>query len=207
MEIFAAASGLCGRIVPSRERFMGLAAIRTNRARAILLAVVLMLPGLQLNVAAETTDSRKGLVDKERCALAASLKAVYERPSAVKERGPFLVMSVKGRPQAYVQCMFADNRKKLYCEASSGDYVERESKPCMSCLSQESVAALGRLGFAIGTGGKNYPYKRDLNGTPDFDAIATLMLSALHDAYGVREGTTLDTYAPFEGSIIVVCRM
>ncbi len=85
------------------------------------------------------------------------MKAVYERPSAVKERGPFLVMSVKGQPQAYVQCMFADNRKKLYCEASSGDYTERDSKPCMSCLSQEFVAALGRLGFAIETGGKNYP--------------------------------------------------
>ncbi len=49
---------------------MGLAGTRTNRARAILLAVVLMLPGLQLNAAAETTDSREGLVDKERCLLA-----------------------------------------------------------------------------------------------------------------------------------------
>lgn len=174
---------------------------------AIRLVFILVLAAFNvLNAAAGTRDSRSELIETHCCVLAGSLQAVYERPSAFRECDRFLILSVKGWPQAYVQCMFADNRKKLYCEASSGYYAEPDSKPRMSYLPQDFIAALGRLGFATGTPEKNFRYERDLSGTPEFDAIATLMLSALHDAYGAREDTLLDTYAPFAGTLVVACR-
>jgi hypothetical protein len=97
--------------------------------------------------------------------------------------------------------------QKLYCEASSFYCAERETKPRTLYLPPEAIAALEKLGFATGSAEKNLSYERDLRGVPDFDAIAVFMLTALHDAYGVQEDTELKTVAPFEGSMIVVCRM
>jgi hypothetical protein len=52
---------------------------------------------------------------------------------------------------------------------------------------------------------KNFIYERRLGPSPDFDPIATLMLTALHDGYDVREDTVLKTVAPFAGNLIVAC--
>ena len=169
---------------------------------AVFLAMISGLPP----VVAQPADTLNELLAAERCLLSAQLKAVYERPSAFKERGRFLVVRVEARPQSYVQCMFADNRSKLYCEASSFYYAEPEMKPRTFYMPSDAMAALQKLGFATRTSEKNFPYERALSGTPDFDAIATLMLTALHDAYGAREDTVLTTAAPFVGTIIVVCR-
>ena len=170
----------------------------------LLLAVISgLLPGPAV---AQPADTLNELLAAERCPLSAQLKAVYERPSAFKERDRFLVVSVKIRPQNYVQCMFAENRSKLYCEASSSYSAERETKLRMLYMPPDAMAVLQKLGFATKTSEKNFSYERALSGAPDFDAIATLMLTVLHDAYGVREDTVLTTAAPFVGTIIVVCR-
>ena len=132
----------------------------------------------------------------QRCAIAAYLKAIYVRPSLVKERDRFVVVSVDGQPQAYVQCMFAENFTLLYCEASSGFYAESESEPRTSRLSQRRINALAKLGFATGPKEKNYRYERRLDRDPDFEAIATLMLSALHSGYDVGKDTRLHLKAP-----------
>jgi len=47
------------------------------------------------------------------------------------------------------------------------------------------LAALEWPDFAAG-GGKNYPYVPAFRGEPDFEAIAILMLTALHDTYAAR---------------------
>ena len=168
--------------------------------RAIVFVVVLLagLPAL--------ADSLADLLAAKRCPLDAQLRAVHDRPSAFKERDRFLVISVKQHPQWYVQCMFAANRTKLYCEASSGYYAERAETPRTTYLSPDSTAALARLGFAIGAAEKNFSYERELTVKPDFDAIATFMLTVLHDGYGVGAETELETIAPFSGNLVVACR-
>jgi hypothetical protein len=169
--------------------------------RAIALMCITLLAGLAAgHAAAQTADTLKELLFYRRCPLSSSLQAVYERPAKVVGRARFLTVTVTGRPAAFVQCMFADGA--VYCEASAFEGPVSRKVP----LPAPSVAALQRLGFAIGVGGENLSYEHAFRGTPDFDAIATLMLTALHDAYGVREETELNTYAPFAGSIITVCR-
>jgi hypothetical protein len=151
--------------------------------------------------AAQTDDTLETLLYFRKCPLSAELQAVYERPAEVEGRGRFLTVTVTDRPAAFVQCMIAGGA--AICEASAFDGGTELSK---IPLPPQSVAALQKLGFAAAPDGKNFPYRRAFRGKPDFDAIAVLMLTALYDAYGVREETDLKTYAPFAGSIITVCR-
>jgi hypothetical protein len=154
--------------------------------------------GFSLQAAAQTAQSLKDLLRARSCGISAQLRAVYERPSAVKERDRFFVISVTSDPQRYVQCMFAEDRPKLFCEASNGGRARARS--------EETKAVLRRLGFSTETADKNFTYEKDLTREPDFDAITTLMLTALHDGYGVRADTELTVDAPFRGRLITVCR-
>ena len=150
--------------------------------------------------AAQSTDTLRPLLAFRQCPLTPYLRAVYERPAKVDGRARFLTVTVTERPQAFVQCMIA--RDEAYCEASAFDGTLSHKAP----LAAPALAALQKLAFAATTGGANLSYRRAFDGEPDFDAIAILMLTALHDAYGVRADTALDTYAPFEGAMVTACR-
>lgn len=170
----------------------------SRRCTALLLCAVLIAGLAAGHVAAQSVDTLKELLLYYRCPLSPYLQAIYERPAAVADR--FLRVSVTDRPQSFVQCMFRDTA--VYCEASAYDGTVSRKR----ALAPQAVAALQSLGFAIGKGGENLSYERAFRGRPDFDAIATLMLTALHDAYSVRADTELKTYTPFAGNLITVCR-
>jgi hypothetical protein len=159
-----------------------------------------LLAGLAMGrAAAQSVDTLKALL-AYTCPLAPYLRAVYQRPAKVDGRARFLTVTVTERPQAFVRCMFDDDA--VYCEASAFyDGTLSRKVP----LPAQAVAALQKLGFAATTDGHNFSYRRAFRGAPDFDAVAILMLTALHDAYGVREDTELDVDAPFAGDLITVC--
>jgi hypothetical protein len=168
----------------------------------IKLPCAALLAGLAVGcAAAQTDDTLETLLYFRRCELSSELQAVYERPAEVEGRGRFLTVTVTERPAVFVQCTIADGA--VICEASAFDGSTEANK---TPLPARSVAALRKLGFTAEPDGKNLTYRRAFRGKPDFDAIAVLMLTALYDAYGVRAETELDTYAPFAGSIITVCR-
>ena len=175
------------------------------RRKAILFCAALLAGLAAGRAVAQSPDTLKALLAFQQCPLSSYLKAVYERPAAVEGDAAFLKVSVTDRPLNYVQCKFTDDRKKLYCEASS--YVDGGPGAFSLSLPAEALAALAKIGFATGDAKQNFPYERALRDTPDFDAIATMMLTALHDAYGVRAETELETYAPFAGNLITVCRL
>jgi hypothetical protein len=164
---------------------------RVVRVAGFLLVV------LNQSVAAQTADSRAALFARYRCPLADLLRQVFEAPSAYRERDRFLVLSAPLIQKNYVQCMFAVNRTKLFCEASSGYYDETPDRARRSFPSDAAKAAFEQLGFATGNEQKNYSYERDFTGTPDFSEIATLMLLAMHDGFGARAETRLTVTAPF----------
>lgn len=171
------------------------------RRKAILFYAVLLASLAVGCAAAQTDDTLKTLLLFRKCPLNFELEAVYERPAEVEGRGRFLTTTVTDRPAAFVQCMVAGGA--VICEASAFDGGTELSK---IPLPPQSVGALQKLGFAAAPDGKNFPYRRAFRGKPDFDAIAVLMLTALYDAYGVREETELKTYAPFAGNMAVACR-
>src|SRR6185437_4121455 len=168
--------------------------------RIVILICAALLAGLAGRAVAQSPDTLKALL-VYKCPLSPYLEAVYKRPANVDGRGRFLTISAKDRPQGFVQCMIGDGL--VICEASAfyGGTVSRKIP-----LPAQAIAALQRLGFAIGTNGENLLYERAFSGEPDFDAVAILMLTTLHAAYGVREDTELQTSAPFAGALVTACR-
>ena len=94
-----------------------------------ILGMLLIVGPCLMAVPAMAQDGREALLAKYRCPLADMLRQVYEAPSAYRERNRYLVLSSELPSEDYVQCMFAANRSKLYCEASSGYYAQAADKP------------------------------------------------------------------------------
>ena len=152
---------------------------------------------LSLTVAiAQTGDSLRALLVEYRCPVVDRLDRIYEHASPDDYRGRFLAVTLSGHPHGYVQCMFVANRTKILCEASSGYYYNKPKEPRTFYLPQGAIAALGRLGFSTDDSVGNFRYQGDIGPSPDLNAVADLMLTALHDGYGARAGSLLSFNAP-----------
>ncbi len=176
--------------------------MRAARVLAAFVAAAVLAGPCASQAAAERAETLKTLLADRQCPRALYLQAIHERPAKVDGRARFLTITVQERPQSFVQCMFAQ-RDAVYCEASAfHDGPLSHKVP----LAPDAVAVLRQLGFAATADGSNFSYRRAFHGEPDFDAIAILMLTVLHDAYGVRADTALETYAPFAGSLVTACK-
>jgi hypothetical protein len=166
-----------------------------------------LIAGLRIEGAtAQPADTRKALIAAWRCPLSGQLEAAYKNPSGTTDDERFFVISVHNNPKAFVRCRFASDNRKLHCEASRAYYKEGNAHPLYVLLPRDRTEALTRLGFAAAGPAQNLSYDKDLPATPDFDAIVTFMLTALHDGFGVCETTELDVVAPFQGAVVTACR-
>lgn len=59
-----------------------------------------------------------------------------------------------------------------------------------------AIAALARLGFSTDNSEGNFRIGFEVKEPPDFNAVADLILQALHDAFEARAGATLLIEAP-----------
>ena len=81
----------------------------------------------------------------------------------------------------------------MFCEAASGFYDSVASEARTRHLPASAIAALARLGFSTDVSEGNF---REVKEPPDFNAVADLILQALHDAFDARAGATLLLEAP-----------
>jgi hypothetical protein len=147
--------------------------------------------------AAQTSDTLRALLVEYRCPVVDRLDRIYEHASPDDYRDRFLAVTLAGHPHGYVQCMFVANRSRVLCEASSGYYYNRPSGPRTLYLPRDAIAALGRLGFSTDDSAGNFRYLAQIGRPPDLNAIADLILTALHDGYGARAQSRLTYNAPF----------
>ena len=155
--------------------------------------LALLLAPLQSAAAAGST--LRALLVEYRCAVVDRLERIYEAGDRARSRNRYLAITAPDHPHGYVQCLFYDGRAKLLCEASSGFYYH---EPRTFFLHPDAIAALGRLGFSTDDSEGNFRIELDLADPPDFNAIADLMLRALHDASGARAGDAVLLFnAPF----------
>jgi hypothetical protein len=147
--------------------------------------------------AAQTGATLRALLAEYRCPVVDRLDRIYEHRSPNDYLDRFLAVTLVGHPHGYVQCMFVDNRSKMLCEASSGYYYNKDDEPRTFFLPPAAIAALGRLGFSTDDTQGNFRYESKIGQTPDFNAMADFILSALHDGYGARAESTLRFNAPF----------
>jgi hypothetical protein len=146
---------------------------------------------------AQMQPTLRALLLEYRCPVVDRLERIYSHGNPSSDADRFLAITHPGHPHGYVQCMFFDNRRRLLCEASSGFYFTPRGHPRTFHLQPDAIAALGRLGFSTDGSQGNFRLERELGDKPDFNALADLVLTALHDGYGARADSRLRANAPF----------
>lgn len=152
---------------------------------------------LAATVASAQTGTLRALLVEYRCPVVDRLDRIFDHPKPTDYLDRFLAVTLVPHPHGYVQCMFIANRTRILCEASSGYYYNADGAPRTFFLPTDAVAALGKLGFSTDDSKGNFRYEAEIAAPPDLNAIADLILTALHDAYGARAGETLRFNAPF----------
>lgn len=152
---------------------------------------------LSTTIASAQTGTLRALLAEYRCPVVDRLDRIYEHPKPTDFRDRYLAVTLVPHPHGYVQCMFMANRTRVLCEASSGYFYNKDGAPRTFFLPPDSIAALGRLGFSTDDSRGNFRYEAGIGTPPDLNAIADLMLTALHDGYGARANETLRFNAPF----------
>ena len=146
---------------------------------------------------AEMSKSFHALLEVYRCEVVHRLEQVYAAGDPASDRHRYIAISVPGRVQAYVQCMFHDHESKIYCEAASGFYYTKQGAARTFHQPPQTIAALARLGFSTDNSVGNFKVDFDVADPPDFNAMADFILQALHDGYGARGQMNLRFNAPF----------
>jgi hypothetical protein len=152
---------------------------------------------LSTALASAQTATLRALLAEYRCPVVDRLDRIFEHPKPTDYLDRFLAVTLVAHPHGYVQCMFIANRTKVLCEASSGYHYDKKGAPRAFFLPRSAVEALGKLGFSTDDSEGNFRYEAVIDAPPDLNAIADLILTALHDGYGARTGATLRFNAPF----------
>jgi T3SS (YopN, CesT) and YbjN peptide-binding chaperone 3 len=152
---------------------------------------------LSLVAAPAQTGSLRALLVEYRCPVVDRLDRIYEHRSPHDHRDRFLAVTLSGHPHGYVQCIFTANRTRILCEASSGYYYNKPGEARTFFLPQAAIESLARLGFSTDDSAGNFRYETGIGEPPDLNAIADLILTALHDGYGARAESRLSFNAPF----------
>jgi hypothetical protein len=161
------------------------------RAVLIMLALVASAPAV-----AQDAATYRALLARYRCPIVDRLDRIYAVGDPAIHQDAFLIVDMPPGPETYVQCIFY-RPDKIMCEAASGFYVSPPGQPRTAHLPPNAIAALAELGFSTDDSQGNFRIDLDVADPPDFNAIADLILKALHNAYGARAETKLDLHAPY----------
>ncbi len=126
-----------------------------------------------------------------RCGVVNRLQALHANTEPAMKEHRWLAITRDGGDQSYVQCMFNDDSRQMWCEAASGYYSTGPDEPRKIWLSLPVKASLSALGFDTSIEKGNYPRYIDTVRSQDIDAAADLLLSALYLAYGARDTTPI----------------
>jgi hypothetical protein len=114
-----------------------------------------------------------------RCEVLTVLTMLYETSGHPIDR--YLILGWTPLDRDYVQCEFEPDNSAILCEASSEFYYKDGWR-----VSAEGKAALARLGFSMDDSKGNYAQSLDLEGRPNLEKTAQLMLTALYVGYHGR---------------------
>lgn len=143
------------------------------------------------------SDDRAGLLrflEANRCLIMERLDIIHAA-SGTGAANPYIVVSLAGEPQSYVQCLFLGDGSML-CEASSGYYAQLPGEPRKFQATPAALAALERLGFSTDDSVGNFQRLVDVNSPADVAPAADLILSALYFGYHAWPDTPLEIEAP-----------
>jgi hypothetical protein len=157
-------------------------------AMALLLQTIAA-PAAKKEAAAHDARQIAAFVDKWRCPVAAYLRGIHQLPPTNNDR--YLILWAKGRPAFYVQCIFHDDDRQIFCEAASGFY--RYPDRVGNFVTPARLEALAGLGFSTDGSKGNWAQDGDFHGGDD---TATLMLETLARVFAANGDDVLEWSAP-----------
>ncbi len=172
-------------------------ATRLTRAGAAFVAGVAICCGL--NIASATaaggpdlaSDQRvHAVIEKWRCAVAAYLDRIHQLPPKLEHR--YLILWSKRKPEYYVQCIFHDEDRQIYCEAASGFYAYADR--IGSFATPQRLEALASLGYSTDGSKGNFSQDRVFHGTSE---VAVLMIETVARVFQLSEHDILEFNAPY----------
>ena len=171
-------------------------AMRLARLRSICAAAALTLVPAGMSWAAPgdeaVPDDQRvdAVLDQWRCPIAAYLERIRRFPEKLQDR--YLILWGKRHPAFYVQCIFHDEDRQIYCEAASGFF--RYADRIANFATPERVAALANLGFSTDGSKGNFSRDGDFHNA---DETATIMLATLARVFALGPSDALEFNAPF----------
>ena len=136
------------------------------------------------------------LLARYRCKVTDRLRHAHDYGDPAVDEDRYLILSLPAHPGSYVQCVFEDRNTRFSCEAASGYFLEPEDTPRTMRLKPEAIAALGRLGFSTVEHEDDFHQTLAVPDGPDYAALATLMLTALHVGYDADARSRIEFDAP-----------
>lgn len=110
-------------------------------------------------------------------------------PPKLEDR--YLILWSKRKPEYYVQCLFHDEDRQIYCEAASGFYRYADRVGGFATL--QRIDALASLGYSTDGSKGNFSLDRDFHGAEE---IATLMLATLARVFELSDRDILEFNSP-----------
>ena len=160
--------------------------------RAFALLAVLLTPASAC--AEDSARTLHELLVQYRCPVVDRLEQIYKAAPSSHPQNLFLIVSFAARPHDYVQCVF-DPLTYMFCEAAAGSTTMSPASHGPA-ICPRAPSPLARLGFSTDDSEGNFRIGFEVKEPPDFNAVADLILQALHDAFEARAGATLLIEAP-----------
>ena len=124
------------------------------------------------------------------------IRAVEEAPRRPKSKNRYIILSLEADASNFAQCIFFENDTKAWCEAASGCYLTKPGEPRIVIHTPRTIQALAELGFDTTVAEGNFKLETDARTDQDIKSLVTLMLTALYQGFGVRDGMRLKIDAP-----------
>ena len=146
-----------------------------------------------------------------RCMVIEHLKAIREHGSRATPENRYVILALQNSPQRFVQCIYHEYDSKLLCEASSGRFGPRAGQHHNLTLSQHAIERLHALGFEDPPGDDvaNFAQEIALGDPPDLESVSRILLSAMYETYGARNGMIMKLTTPLvapEPEIVLGCK-
>jgi hypothetical protein len=164
--------------------------MREQRRIAFIVLVSTLLALAPLPLAAAARDRElAALRERHFCEILFYLRAIHGHSPAPRDR--FFVIDVAERP-GYVQCLFTDKDRKIFCEVASGRYKSETT----FYVAPTDIGALARLGYTLDPSNGNYQLQRGIRSEKSLTRIADLLVRTLHAVYHVTPAHHLRYKAP-----------
>jgi hypothetical protein len=157
---------------------------------------------------AEADMELSAFVSEMRCPISQRLALIHAaapRPGPDDSKDRFLAISLQRRPSHYVQCIFFDGDRQMYCEAASGVFAKGSSQEVFFPLPAASLQALRDLRFSGDGSHANFQIEFPIDAATGLVAVADRMSRALYLGFGARADDAFRFDAPLAGGEIATC--